>query len=397
MKKKLLIIMPSMFIGGAERSLIGLLEEFDYKNYEVDLFLYRHEGEFIKYIPKSVNLLPECWQYKTFDVPIKELLHDKRFLFGISRIFSKIFMKVRCFCSGERPGVWMAMQYISRSIQWLLPDIKGEYDAAITFLGIPDVLVNKVNAKIKLAWNHTDYTTLYPDQRYDRQIYSKIDYIVSVSEPCKEQFLKVYPELKHKAIEIENVLSKQFLFNQSECLTRDCFDKKDEIVLLSIGRFSEAKNFDNIPEICQRIRNTGLNVIWYIIGYGTEESLVRKKIEEFSMEKYVRILGMKLNPYPYIKQCDVYIQPSRYEGKSVAVREAQMLGKPVIITNYATASSQLEHGVDGMIVPMDNEACAMEIARILKDSSLRKQLSQNCNQRDYSNVHQLQKLYELLK
>lgn len=115
------------------------------------------------------------------------------------------------------------------------------------------------------------------------------------------------------------------------------------------------------------------------------------------MEDHVVILGKKSNPYPYIKACDVYVQPSRYEGKCVAVREAQMLGKPVIITNYATSASQLEDGVDGVIVPMDNEGCAKGIADVLQNSQLIEKLRDNCKQRDYSNRCEVEKIYALME
>lgn len=396
MKQKVLIVMPSMFIGGAERSLLGLLDAFDYEKYDVNLFIYRHQGEFMEHISDSVNLLPELWQYTTFDVPIKKMLLDRRFLFGGSRIASKLIMKLHCLYTKETSGVWMAMQYISRSLQWLLPQIPGSYDLAVQFLGIPDVLINKVDAKVKVAWNHTDYTVLYPDKGYDRKVYSKLNYLVSVSEPCREQFLKIYPEFHSKALTIENTLSTQFLKSQSLQPINDMERDDGQILLLSVGRFSDAKNFDNIPEICSIIRSLGLNIIWYIIGYGGEEALIRSKIEEFRMGDCVRILGKRVNPYPYIRCCDVYVQPSRYEGKAVTVTEAQALGKPVIITNYATSASQLEDGVDGVIVPMDNEGCAKGIADVLRNPILLEKLKENCKQRDYSNAQEMLKLYQLL-
>lgn len=127
-----------------------------------------------------------------------------------------------------------------------------------------------------------------------------------------------------------------------------------------------SKNFDNIPDICKRIRELGVDIIWYIIGYGGEESLIRERIAEADMENYVILLGKKDNPYPYIRKCDLYVQPSRYEGKAVTVREAQALHKPVVITKFATSSSQLEDGKDGVIVPMKNEKCAEKIVMLLQ-------------------------------
>ena len=115
------------------------------------------------------------------------------------------------------------------------------------------------------------------------------------------------------------------------------------------------------------------------------------------MEQNVIWLGKKSNPYPYIKGCDLYIQPSRYEGKAVTVREAQILHKPVVITNFATSASQLQDGYDGIIVPMKNEECAMKIVELLKDEKRMNQLIDNTYKNDYSNRQELEKLYALIK
>ena len=115
------------------------------------------------------------------------------------------------------------------------------------------------------------------------------------------------------------------------------------------------------------------------------------------MEDYVVILGKKENPYPYIRSCDLYVQPSRYEGNCVCVREAQLLGKPVVITRYPTSASQLEDGVDGVIVPMENEECAAGIVKLLRDPEKMAQLSACCKQRDYSRRKEMEKLYRLME
>ena len=137
-------------------------------------------------------------------------------------------------------------------------------------------------------------------------------------------------------------------------------------------------------------------MIWYIVGYGSDESLIREKIQNAGMEDYVILLGKKSNPYPYIKNCDVYVQPSRYEGKAVTVREAQALHKPVVITRFATSSSQLVDGYDGVIVPMDNEGCARGITQLLDDKKQMNRLSDNTYHVDYSNKSQLDKLYQII-
>lgn len=387
--------MPSIFIGGAERSLLGLLEQFDYEKYEVDLFLKRHEGEFLKYLPEKVNLLKENEKYRTFDVPIKSLLRSHP-LFAFARILSKIALRFHCMFTGEKAGVWMSMQYISKYLCPLLPEIEGEYDAAISFLGVPDILLSKVRAKKRIAWNHTDYSVLGPCKKYDLKIYAKLDYIVSVSDPCTNHFLSVYPRLKDKAVTVENLISKEMIDQFSKEFIADFPDGKC-IKLLSVGRFSHAKNFDNVPEICRRIRQQGLDIKWYLIGYGGDEELIKSKIAEAGMQEYVIILGKKENPYPYIKACDLYVQPSRYEGKAVTVREAQILHKPVVITAFETSCSQLTDGFDGVIVPTDNEGCANGIAAVLRDKDLQNRLIENTKKTDYTNSSEIEKIYRLIE
>ena len=180
--------------------------------------------------------------------------------------------------------------------------------------------------------------------------------------------------------------------------------EKGRVNLLSVGRFTDAKNYDNVPDIC-RIINLNLNanlnkeakliVRWFLIGYG-DDRLIRQKIHEAGMEDYVILLGKRTNPYPYMKACDIYAQPSRYEGKSVTVREAQMLCKPVVITNYATAKSQIQDGVDGVIVPLDNEGCAKGIADFIRNIPLQNEIISYLHGHDYGNVDEVEKVYQMI-
>ena len=186
---------------------------------------------------------------------------------------------------------------------------------------------------------------------------------------------------------VENILPQNLIERQSNNPQGE-MQKEKPFRLLSVGRFSEQKNFDNVPDICRRLVADGLDVKWYLIGYGGDEPLIRQKIDEAGMQKRVIILGKKDNPYPYMRACDLYVQPSRYEGKAVTVREAQMLGKPVVITSYATSGSQLEDGVDG---------CAAGIAALLRDPARMQQLSENCAKRDYTNSAEVEKIYTLME
>jgi len=168
--------------------------------------------------------------------------------------------------------------------------------------------------------------------------------------------------------------------------------------LLSIGRYCTAKNYDNVPDIARRLQAHGISDMrWYIIGYGGDEALIRQRIKKAGMEEHVILLGKKENPYPYIKACDIYVQPSRYEGKSVTVREAQILCKPVAVTAYPTAASQIQNGVDGVIVPLDNEGCARGLADFIRNTDLQNKIIANLRQGDYANASEVEKIYDLMK
>jgi glycosyltransferase involved in cell wall biosynthesis len=134
-----------------------------------------------------------------------------------------------------------------------------------------------------------------------------------------------------------------------------------------------------------------------LIGFGGDESLIRANISEAGLEDQVIILGKKINPYPYMKACDIYVQPSRYEGKAVTVREAQILGKPVLITNFPTAKSQLEDGVDGMICPLSIDGVVDGIKTLIYDKELREKLVSTAAARNYSNRTEIKKIYSLFK
>jgi len=196
---------------------------------------------------------------------------------------------------------------------------------------------------------------------------------------------------------MENIMPMIVLNNQANEFDASSEIPKGHINLLTIGRFSCQKNQDAIPVICRMLREKGLDVKWYLIGYGGMEELIRQRIADEGMQEHVIILGKKENPYPYIKACDFYVQPSRYEGKCVAVREAQILHKPVIITRYATSSSQLEDGVDGVIVPMDNAGCADGIAQVICEIALQERIVQGTKERGYTKASEVDKIYRMVE
>lgn len=393
---RVLIISHSLELGGVERSLIGLLWAMKREDVQVNLFLLRHEGAMMEMIPPHVQLLPEIPEYTILARPMKDSLREGHFILTAARLIGKIkaYQYVRAYHLKDN-GV--GIEYSHKYTYKFMPTIKGNYDVVISFLTPHYIAAHKVEAKKRICWIHTDYSNIAIDRKSELSMWRSFDRIVAISESAADSFKSVFPELERKVVVIENVLPELLIRRQADETLKSEEMDCEAIKLLSIGRYSYAKNFDNIPEICKCIHEAGFNVKWFLIGYGSEEGIIRKKIQELDMQDSVIMLGKKDNPYPYIKKCDLYIQPSRYEGKCVAVREAQMLGKPVVITDYATSKSQLKDGVDGVIVPMNNKACAKGIITLLRDPEQIENLSRNCREGDYSNAAEVKKLYLLIK
>ncbi|MBR1676337.1 MAG: glycosyltransferase [Clostridia bacterium] len=396
--KNVLIFSHALELGGAETALLGLLESIDKTEYQVDLFLMRHEGELLPYIPSDINLLPEIPQYASLAVPMTCVLKKRQFGVLFGRLKAKIKAKRRVeelqLKWDNDVGLQLSHKYTLKS----MPQISDtEYDLAISFLTPHYFVAEKVKAKKKIAWIHTDYSTVSIDKEEQLKMWDKYDYIASISDNVTESFVSVFPSLKEKIVLIENILPKKYILSKIDEFSVESEMPDDgSIKLLSIGRFCTAKNFDNVPDICKRLIEKGLNVKWYLIGYGGDEQLIKNKIAEAEMQDRVVILGKKENPYPYIKVCDIYVQPSRYEGKSVSVREAQIINKPVIITAYSTSGSQMKDGFDGVIVPMDNKGCAEGVARVIENKELQQRLIENTKTCDYTNAEEIEKIYKLI-
>lgn len=400
MKPKIFINMHYLEVGGAERALLGLLNAIDTNRVDVDLFINQHTGDFMPLIPDNVNLLPEMRGYNAIERPMKQIFLEGQLgvFWGRLRARRQHAKYNKTLTGMARRMDCSAFQYVADAVQPFLPSLErlGEYDLAISFIAPHNIVLNKVKSKKKIAWIHTDYSAIHVNVDEELPIWDGYDYIASISPDCKRSFLKLFPSLERKIIDIENILSPEFVRQQAEL-----FDVSDEMTsdglkLLSVGRYTQAKNYENVPDIARRIVNAGYSDMrWYIIGFGGLESLIRQKIAEAGMENHVILLGKKDNPYPYIKACDIYVQPSRYEGKSVTVREAQILYKPVIVTNYSTAGSQIQDGIDGVIVPLENEACANGIINVVENKELLNSISAWLSTHDYGNESEVEKIYNL--
>lgn len=394
--RKVLISSFDMEVGGVERSLVSLLSNFDYFDNEVDLMLYRHTGDFMNLLSDKHKLLPEVKEYAMYRKSIKETFDDKLYVLAITRILANVNSKILGKIKNIEEVGYIQMQLMWKYALPFLPILDKEYDVAISYLWPHYFISEKVKAKRKIAWIHTDYSTIETDIDMDLKMWNKFDYIMAVSEECKNAFLKKYSSLKGKVKVMENITSPEFIRKMAEEDIEENIKEDDSFKLVSVARFSHAKGIDNAVKALKLLHDRGLTDIkWYVVGYGGDEEIIRKLIKENNLEESFILLGKKINPYPYMKACDLYVQPSRYEGKAVTVGEAQILGRPVIITNYTTAKSQVRENIDGYICELSVEGIANGIEKLYKDKNLRTKLSDNCKKTNYSNNNELNNLYSI--
>lgn len=385
-----------MEIGGAERALLGLLNAIDCEKVDVDLFINQHTGEFMPLIPQKINLLPENKRYSTLERPMSAVLKEGHIDIVAARILARISHSIyRKRNRTESPVDGSIFDYVARYTTPLLPSLKqsGRYDLAISFLTPHHIIAKKADAAKKIAWIHTDYSTVSVNAANELPVWDSYDHIISISPDVTSAFLKVFPSLSGKIIEIENILSPAFVKSQSSLYKPEEYNG-DFIKICSVGRFCDAKNYENIPYVAKMLRDKGLQFKWFIIGYG-DSSLITANIRDTQTEDCVILPGKKDNPYPYIAGCDIYAQPSRYEGKSVTVREAQILCRPIVVTNYPTAASQINNGIDGIICNMDNASIADAIYSLATDTDKRDRLSAYLSTADYGNEQEINKIYSI--
>ena len=393
-KPRIFINMHYMELGGAERALLGLLNAIDTSRVDVDLFLNQHTGPFMAFIPSKINLLPEDATYAVIERHLVECIRRGKWRIAWARLVAK-YKYHRYLRKHHLTSDGSATHYVFNEVVRYLPSLYkyGHYDLAISFLDPPHIVQQKVDAALKVEWIHTDFSFVKVDIPTTEPWWSKNDYIISISSAVTKEFLRLYPHLNDKIIEIHNILSPAFVREQATAFSLPV--SSIPLRLCSIGRISYQKNFESIPFIAKHLLDRGLSFHWQIVGPGDATPLIRTA-EQLGVSSFVEFVGPQENPYPYINACDIYVQPSRYEGHSVTVREAQILYKPVVITNYNTASAQVQSGVDGIICPLDNQAMADDIFELANDHDLYQSIVQYLHSHDYGNGQEVNKIYPLL-
>ena len=392
MKQQLLFVLPSLEAGGGEKSLVTLLNCINYEQYDVDLVLFAPKGIFLKQLPKNVKLLYLNDDYKTFTSGLSSAIVGflKQGKLGLA--FSRLLYT---FKSNVIKNKGKAEQYSWNHLKKSITSLPKEYDAAIGFLEKSSIyfVVDCVKAKRKIGFIHNDYVKLDLDASFDLPYFEKLNTIATVSEQCVTVLKEVFPTQKDKVQLLYNIVSAKLIHQMAEESVTIDITKPS---LLSIGRLHPQKGFDIAVEAAALLKKQGLNFVWYIIGEGAERTALEQAITKNGLEKHVVLLGIKENPYPYIKQTTIFVQPSRYEGKSIALDEAKLLHKPIVVTNFTTAKDQINHLKNGIICEMDANSLADALTSLLQNESLQNELSLHLSKESLGSEDEIDKFYKII-
>lgn len=350
-----------------EKELITILHKFDKTKYDISvLVFYIQDQTIMAHLPTWVQII-------NFDL-------DKDYYCGNNptivkkRLEAGKLLEAFIICLKWLFKIGMVQTNMSFSS---IPILEQKYDIAVCYHIFSPVMfkyvAQKVKANKKIAWIHNDFeTTGYQIEKLKKYI-DAYDELVSVSKKVKDEFVKQCPEFRDRAFVAYNILDKEEIQKKSILMIADpIFVETSAFKILTIGRFTDQKGIDLAIEACKKLKENSIAIRWYLIGWGPEEEKYRCLIKKYELENEFIILGRRDNPYPYIKKCDLYVQPSRHEAFSLALKEAKILCKPLLVTDFAGASEQITNNVNGMIVPVnDIDALFNGIAELVRNDYIR--------------------------
>lgn len=388
----MLFVIDSLGCGGAEKSLISLLNNLDYSKYNVDLLLIKRGGEFEEFLPKDVNILesPEYFRYLNGD---KEISIKKKLTYIKYRLLTTIKLRT----NKNRKHQLHSEQVVYTSIKSILDGINKKYDVAIAYSqGFPTYFVSEiVKAKKKLAWINCNYIKTKYDKDIDNSYYNNIDRMIVVSNFIYDSMSDMKYNYRDKMKVILDIIDPKLINSMGLKDKAIELENIDEIKILTVGRLVTVKGYDLLVKTAKLLKENNYKFKWFVIGEGPERKEIEELIAKYNLKKEVVLLGAKSNPYPYMKKCDLYVQTSRKEGFGLTVIEAKILGNVIVSTNFDTVNELLKDNFDGIVVDKDENSIYKVIKSLIDNKSLYNKIKSNVeNLKPYSSINEIDKFYE---
>lgn len=379
-------------MGGAEKSLLSLLHILaERKDVQVDLLLFKREGELLDQLPPSVHLIEPEESLRVIFSPfnLKNCRNFRTTCITFLRPVATALARLASRKFNRRMQIRWKYAYRHLIAPW-----QETYDYACGYLDGECVyyVVDKMQATKKYGWCHSDYDSMGFKASADTPYYEKLDTIIPLPDKCCEKLQRHFPEQAHKMLPISPVVVPEYVRNAAQAICPPDFGEFDGCRFLSLGRLVEVKGFDMAVQAASLLKQAGLRFRWYILGEGPLRKELEQQIQKLDVADCVVLPGVITNPYPYMKAATLFIQPSRFEGKSVALTECKMLQLPTVATAYATVADQLTDGVDGAIAQMNPQDLAKRILELAQDEARITQMRENLKFAQFDDI-QVRKYY----
>ncbi|MCI8441529.1 MAG: glycosyltransferase [Provencibacterium sp.] len=376
--KKLLFVINTLGRAGAETALLELLERLKDCGCEIHLYVLLGQGSLIRQLPSHVRLLNDRFdECLIFTREGRYLLAKKvlKAFFRHGHLLDKTLYLIRTLWQMAKARRIQLDKLFWRVVAQGAEYFDTEYDLAVAAIegGSAYYVADYVKARRKIAFIHIDYKNAGYTKGMDQDCFSAFDAIFAVSEETRSSFLGIYPEHAEKTRVFDNILNREKILRRAQ--ETDAFrDDFEGIRLLTVGRLVWQKAYDVAAEVMKLLQQRGCAVRWYILGEGEERGNLEKQIKGLGLEKDFLLLGHADNPYPYYLQTDIYVHMTRFEGKSIAVQEAMILGCAVIVSDCNGNREQVENGQTGLLCPLDPEKIAESIEALCEDKEKRERL-----------------------
>ncbi|WP_298787502.1 glycosyltransferase [uncultured Marinococcus sp.] len=377
-KKKILFVVNNFNIGGPQKSLLSLLYKINFDYYEVSILSLSAEGKLMKHLPNEVSVItPDSTVNYAILAP--KIFIRKTIKFLLSSNFKLAFKAILTVLLGfMKKNMTEQKQKFWVENKKKLPKLNQEFDVAIGVSGGHSIMfvVDCVRARKKIGWIRSDYRVLKRNVEIDRPYFQTIDSILSVSHLCKNIFLSIFPETEEKIIVMYNV-SPFKMYRNIPVNTKSMKKSEETTNLLTICRLDPNKGLDLAIEALEILVKKNNKVVWYVLGEGSYRKKLEKMIYQKGLQNYFILLGAHLNTGEFIKNTDILVHPSRFEGKSNVIDEAKQLLKPIVATNFETVHEQIVHEKTGLISNMNARDLAKCILRVKKEDYLVQKFKRN--------------------
>ncbi len=402
---RILFVINTLGQAGAETALLSLLQtlarEKGEARYEISLYVLTGQGEMASRLPADVRLLNKKYREESVLTAkgrkyLKKTVLKAMFTRATVVKLFPYLVKNTCAMLGKK-------RLLPDKLLWrVLSDggmvLPEEYDLALSYLegGAAYFVADHVKAAKKAAFIHVDYEKAGYTRALDKDCYLAFDKIFTVSDEVREAFLKAYPELPDKTEVFHNILNKEEIVRRAE-EGEGFTDGFTGMRLLSVGRLTAQKAFEVSVDAMKRLKDAGKNVRWYVLGEGDQRKKLQEQIDALGLTEDFILYGAVNNPYPFMKQADIYVHASRFEGKSIAIQEAQILGKPMVVSDCSGNREQVCHGKDGLMCGLTPDSLAENIMLLLEDEALRRKLGDAAAKKNADAAEEIQKLLSMLK